>query len=123
MTTLGLDRLPGRCSGCGFHVATQGCHCDATTARNAALDAVNAATSPEVKARIDAAILTVARRGGEFSANDVRPLIPDLRGGVIGGRFGALSRRGVIEKVGAEPSSKGNTHGHDIKRWRLVGAA
>lgn len=89
-----------------------------------ALDRVNAKLSAADKARIDAAILEVARRGSVFSANEVRPLLPEslTEGGVMGGRFGALSKAGDIVHVGYVPSSKSNTHGHDIKTWRLAEA-
>ena len=68
--------------------------------------------------------MTVARRGGTFSANDVRGLLPRelAEGGLMGARFNALARR-HFEHVGYTASSKGNTHGHDIKTWRLRGAA
>lgn len=86
----------------------------------AVLAAVNDAADPDVKARIDAAIRRVAARGGVFSANDVRPLIPDVRGGVVGARFNAAARSGLIVRVGYVASSKGNTHGHPVAEWRAA---
>ena len=85
----------------------------------------DAATRPEdlppvpmiQQRRIEAAILKVAGSGRTFSANDVRPLLRGIPGQRIGPRFGVLARRGLIRHVGYLPSTKGNTHGHDIKTW------
>jgi hypothetical protein len=62
MTTLGLDRLPGRCSGCGFHVETQGCRCEGSewaifrAALLASVDATGlihqSAMRPKIRGRI-----------------------------------------------------------------------
>lgn len=90
---------------------------DAVASKRAALSAVDAATPDAEKARIEAAILKVAGSGRTFSANDVRPLLKGIPGQRIGPRFGVLARRGLIRHVGYLPSTKGNTHGHDIKTW------
>lgn len=94
--------------------------CPRRDGKSEALASVNAAASDDDRARIDAAILAVASRGGVFSANDVRPLLADAHGPLIGARFNALARAGRIRRVGYEPSTKGNTHGHEVKTWEAA---
>lgn len=115
---------PERCSGCGYHEATQGCACKGTLLfkpgvreKAAGIARAEAAADPSDRARIDAAIRTVAARGGTFSANDVRPLIPGAHGPLVGARFNAAAKAGAIVRVGYEPSSKANTHAHPIATW------
>jgi 23S rRNA G2445 N2-methylase RlmL len=75
----------------------------------------------DVKAAIDAAILRLARLGAPFSANDCRREFPNVKGAVIGGRFNALGRAGLIRKTGQRvPSSLGNTNGHEIHVWQVA---
>lgn len=114
-----LTRQPGRCPQCGHHLATQGCHC-ASRLRDAALSAVNTAADPDDRQRIDAAIRTVAARGREFSANTVRELVPNVPGPLMGARFQAAAKAGVITRVGYEPSTKGSTHAHPIATWKAA---
>lgn len=99
-------------------VCTDGCY--GRTTKATVLAAVNAAATDDDKARIDAAILRVAARGGEFSANDVRPLLDGLTGGIVGARFNALARAGRIVRVGYVASTKGNTHSHPVATWRTA---
>jgi hypothetical protein len=124
MTTLGLDALPTRCSH-GYDLATQHpdlCGCIEGRERKARiLAAVNDAAPADVKAAIDAAILRLARLGAPFSANDCRREFPNVKGAVIGGRFNALGRAGLIRKTGERvPSSLGNTNGHEIHVWQVA---
>ncbi len=91
------------------------------SAKSSVLAAVNSAAPDDVKARIDAAIMRVARRGGVFSANDFRDDFPES-GGVVGARVAVLARQ-FFTHVGYVPSSKGSTHGHEIKTWRIREAA
>lgn len=93
----------------------------AVPSKAAVLASVNAAASDDDKARIDAAILSVARRGGVFSANDFRDMFPDISGGVVGARVNALARKHFVH-VGYVASTKGNTNGHEIKTWQLRSA-
>lgn len=93
------------------------CHGRGTVTKHAVLAAVNDAADPDVAARIDAAILACARRGGVFSANQVRPLVPDVPGPLMGARFNAAAQRGLIKRVGYTASTKTNTHGHPVAEW------
>jgi hypothetical protein len=120
-----LAALPTRCAN-GFDLATQHnalCQCTEGQARKERLlAAVNDAAPADVKAAVDAEILRLARTGRPFSANDCRDRFPDVKGAVIGGRFNALGKAGLIRKTGERvPSSLGNTNGHEIHVW--TGAA
>lgn len=77
------------------------------------------ANSPERDRRaIDAAIRQVASDRSSFSANDVRPLLPDgVHAPLVGARFMAASRRGEIRKVGWTASTDPATHAHPIAVW------
>lgn len=66
---------------------------------------------------IDQAILAYAKLGAPFSSNTIRPLLPEVRSALIGARFMAASVRGDIRRVGAEPSTKKNTHSKDVALW------
>jgi hypothetical protein len=69
---------------------------------------------------VDQAIRAVASRGSVFTANDVRPLLPALRSNnLIGARFQALKKAGVIRRVKGQyvPSTEPGTHGHPIAVW------
>jgi hypothetical protein len=118
-----LANAPGRCAN-GFDFSTQHgpkglCDCEQGQARkHRLLAAVNDAAPADVKAEIDAVILQLASTGQPFSANDCRPRFPDVKGAVIGGRFNALGKAGLIRKTGDRvPSSLGNTNGHEIHVW------
>lgn len=70
------------------------------------------------RAVIDQAIRAVADRGREFSANDVRPLLPPgVRPKLIGARFRTAATRGVIRRVGYTPSTDPGTHAHPVTVW------
>ena len=85
---------PDRCPGCGYHVERQGCRCDGSAGKAAALAAVTATTPDTTRQRIDAAILRAAATGDEFSANDIRGDLLGVPGQQIGPRFGALAKQG-----------------------------
>jgi hypothetical protein len=70
---------------------------------------------------IDQAIRFFAASGRRFSANEVRPLLPEVRRAAIGVRFMAASRRGVIRRVGSTPSTDPGTHAHRIAVWEGTG--
>lgn len=93
---------------------------DAKIRKRFVLGQVNRNAKPAHRQRIDAAIRHAVETGHEFSANDIRTTLQDIPGPLIGARFNAAARAGVIRHVGYVPSSKGNTHGHDIKLWRAA---
>ncbi|MBI0296744.1 hypothetical protein JBE04_20345 [Streptomyces sp. PRKS01-29] len=57
----------------------------------------------------------------EWSANDLRDVLPELGHGYLGAAINALARGGVITKTGQlVPSTSGPTHGHGIYVWTLT---
>lgn len=69
------------------------------------------------KSLIDQGIRAFAETGQPFSANDLRPLLPDVRSSLMGARFMAAAKAGRIRRVGLATSTKKNTHGKDVARW------
>ncbi|WP_435109769.1 hypothetical protein [Nocardiopsis synnemataformans] len=67
---------------------------------------------------IDEVILRFATTGQAFSANDVRPWLPDVRRPAIGARFGALAKAKRIVAIGMVRSTDPGTNGHRIMLWR-----
>jgi hypothetical protein len=110
----------------GYDLKTQHphlCPCAGISARNTILPAVSAA-HPDESARLESAIRRLAASGREFSANapELRVIVENVPGPVVGSTFGRLSRAGVIKKVGYETSNLPSTKGHDIKRWKGAAA-
>lgn len=66
---------------------------------------------------IDQAIEVHAQLGKPFSANDLRPLLPPVRTPVIGGRFAAARKRGLIKPIGTVTSSDRGTHAKPVALW------
>ena len=113
-------RQPNRCPN-GYDLAAQHpglCDCQRAAARKTSgIAATNGATPIDVKARIDAAIRKWAASGREFSANDLRHEF-GVTGPVVGGRFNAAARAGLIRDTGRRvPSTKGSTNGHEVRVW------
>ena len=121
-----LKADPARCPGCGYHPPTQGhgreCTASATVRKSAGIAATTDVTPADDKARIDAAIARWAATGREFSANDLRREFAGVSGPVVGGRFNAAARRGLIRDTGKRvPSTLASTNGHEVRLW--TGAA
>jgi len=66
---------------------------------------------------IDQAIGVFAGTGRPFSANDLRPLLPDVPGPLMGARFAAAQLAGRIRFRGHARSTKPNTHGKPVTLW------
>ncbi|MGW3428004.1 hypothetical protein ACWDHW_08605 [Streptomyces melanosporofaciens] len=57
----------------------------------------------------------------EWSANDLREVLPEMGHGYLGAAINALARGGVIRKTGQlVPSTQASTHGHGIYVWQLT---
>lgn len=57
----------------------------------------------------------------EWSANDLRELLPEIGHGFLGAAINALARGGIIAKTGQlVPSTQARTHGHGIYVWQLT---
>lgn len=123
MNTDDLALLPGRCPhGYASIQHPRFCNCgQAAELKRTGIAAANDNAAASVKARIDAAIRKLAASGREFSANDLRVELAGISGPVVGGRFNALARAGVIAPTGNRvPSNLGSTHGHELKCWMGV---
>lgn len=71
---------------------------------------------------IDAAVpvvRTYALTHGSFTMDDVRPLLPEPEHGNWYGCLAArLKNEGVLERDGYQPSTRPETNGRVIARWR-----
>lgn len=117
--TLNLTTHPGRCVTCEWHPATQGhapsCAVPAAN-RDDGMARADAAADPDVKAALDSEIRRLAATGREFSANALRHL--GATGGVVGSRFTAAHKAGVIRPTGNRVQSNlASTHAHELKCW------
>lgn len=81
--------------------------------------AASLSARPDDAAQVEAVVRRLAASGRPFSANDARQL-HGVRGGVVGATFNALRAAGVIEYVGAEPSTDRGTHGKSVGLWQGV---
>ncbi|MFC6342681.1 hypothetical protein ACFP8W_11880, partial [Nocardioides hankookensis] len=89
----------------------------ARAARDQGIAHAELAGSDWDKALIDQAIAAFAGTGVPFSANDLRPLLPDVRTSLMGSRFIAAAHHGVIQKLGGTTSTKKNTHFKPVGLW------
>jgi len=91
---------------------------EARVARDDSIALVEDAAETWQRDAVDRLIRGFAATGDPFSANAVRPLLPDgIRPALLGARFLAASRRGVIRKVGYVPSTDRATHAHPVALW------
>jgi hypothetical protein len=91
---------------------------DAIAERDAGIAAVEAASDEISRNAIDQAIRHFASLGVPFSANDTRPLLPDVRPPLIGARFNAAAKQGLIRRVGFTQSTEPATHAAWVKVWQ-----
>ncbi|MEW5658293.1 hypothetical protein ABGT92_23605 [Streptomyces cinereoruber] len=69
---------------------------------------------------VEQAVFHYGTRHDEFSANDLRDVLPEMSHGFLGAAVNSLRTAGVIEHTGrVVPSTLGSTHGHRIGVWRL----
>lgn len=114
-----LRACSDRCSGCGYHLETQGCTCAGEAAKSRGMS-VALAAHPDDRAKVEAAVRQLAATGRPFSANDARA-VHGVTGGVVGAVFSSLASAGVIRSIGYEKSTKASTHAHPVATW--VGVA
>lgn len=114
-----LRNCADRCSGCGFHPA-QGCACEGQSLKFAGIARADAAADPDVRAMVDEEIRRAAASGQVFSSNSIRGFLPDDVGPLMGARFLAAAKAGLIVRVGYESSTKASTHAHPIAQWRAA---
>lgn len=70
------------------------------------------------RAVIDQAITHLAALGRPFSANQVRELLPVVSPALVGARFLAAARDGLIKAVGVTQASHTAGHGRLLRVWR-----
>lgn len=120
MSTLDLERLADRCAH-GYaevqHPAL--CQCVQVPAVKAeGIGRANHNAPADVKDRVDAAIRRMAATREPFSANDLRVELEGVAGPVVGGRFNAAARAGLIRDTRERvPSNLASTHGHEVRVW------
>ncbi|KAA6216444.1 hypothetical protein [Streptomyces filamentosus] len=69
---------------------------------------------------VEQAVYHFGTRHNEFSANDLRDVLPELAHGFLGAAINSLRTAGVIEHTGrVVPSTLASTHGHRLGVWRL----
>lgn len=114
-----LRNCADRCSGCGFH-PDQGCSCAGAALKAAGIARVEAAADPDLRAMVDEEIRRAAASGQVFSSNSIRGFLPDDVGPLMGARFLAAAKAGLIEHVAFEVSTKASTHAHRVMTWRAA---
>src|SRR5262249_41743884 len=91
----------------------------AREARDAAMSrALDSQAADQDRGVIDQAIRHLARQGQPFSANDVRKLLPAVEPSLIGNRFMAAARRGLIEQCGTTQATHEAGHARLLRVWR-----
>lgn len=94
---------------------------DSRTARDRGMAAALAEPAAKWDAQVvDQAITHLARTCDRFSANDLRELLPAVAGSVVGARFMAMARRGVITRIGSELSTHAAGHARRVSVWRAT---
>ena len=69
---------------------------------------------------VEQAVFHYGTRHDEWSANDLRDVLPELAHGFLGAVINSLRTAGLIEHTGrVVPSTLGSTHGHRISVWRM----
>lgn len=92
----------------------------AATDRDARLADIAARTNDWDRFLVEQAVWMLGLQQHEFSANDMRELLPEMAHGHLGAAFNALRTSGVIEHTRQYvPSTSPATHGHPIAVWRL----
>lgn len=69
---------------------------------------------------VEQAVYAFGLANDEFSANDLREVLPELGRGFLGAAFNALRMGGVIEHTGQYvPSTSPATRAHPVAVWTL----
>ncbi|WP_438489507.1 hypothetical protein [Streptomyces sp. S186] len=88
--------------------------------KNTTLDTIVARTDDWDRFLVEQAIWHFGLACDEWSANDLRDVLPELSHGYLGAAINSLRTAGLIEHTGLMvPSTSGPTHGHRISVWRL----
>lgn len=72
---------------------------------------------------VEQAVWMYGLEHGEFSANTIRDVLPELGRGFLGAAINGLRAAGLIEHTGrVVPSTSPATKGHRLAVWRLTAA-
>ena len=85
--------------------------------RDQGMARVEAASTDDDIAAIDAAIAEANASGREWSANDIRARFDVERHQLVGARVRAAAMRKSMRRVGYVPSDLPSTHSHPIALW------
>lgn len=86
--------------------------------RDEGMRLVTGASEPEQVAHVDKLLAEWAASGRAFSANDIRPLCHGIRPRLLGARFHAAQRAGLIVATGQYvKSTLPSTRAHVIACW------
>lgn len=96
---------------------------ESAAARNRAVAKVGKSTPPEWRTALQRVVETLARRGGEFSTDDVWTRLdgqpPEPR--ALGATMMSLARLGVIRRTGKYvPSARPECHARPVAVWEGV---
>lgn len=70
---------------------------------------------------VEQAVLVYGESLTEFSANDLRDVLPEMGRGFLGAAITSLRSAGIIARTGQDvPSTSKGTKGHGLKVWRLT---
>ena len=69
---------------------------------------------------VEQAVLVIGTQRDEWSANDLRSLLPEMGHGYLGAAITALRTAGIITSTGYVPSTSAATKGHALRQWRLT---
>lgn len=90
-----------------------------TELRDNGIALVDQATPDQWKNEADSLIVSMARSGAEFTAEDVRAWVGDPpKPNAIGARFMAALRSGIIERAGWKHASRREAHARALAVYR-----
>lgn len=70
---------------------------------------------------VEQAVWHYGLKHGEFSANSLRDVLPELGHGYLGAAINSLRTAGIIRHTGrVVPSTSPATHGHRLAVWELT---
>ncbi|MFJ6239822.1 hypothetical protein ACIQH0_37850 [Streptomyces griseus] len=70
---------------------------------------------------VEQAVFTFGRLHNDFSANDLRDVLPEMGHGFLGAAINSLRQGGIIRHTGRSvPSTSPATHGHRLAVWELT---
>lgn len=94
-----------------------------TELRDEGIALVDQATPERWKDEADSLIVSMARSGAEFTAEDVRAWVGDPpKPNAIGARFMAALRAGIIERAGWKHASRREAHARALAVYRGAAA-